>query len=57
MQTAFHVGMALNINDECVGTITKMTDAQIYIKSDCFTGWANKSEIAEAIASEPRNSE
>ena len=47
----FELGMKLNINDECVGTITEMTEDRIYIDSECFRGWATKAEIEEAIAS------
>jgi hypothetical protein len=47
----FELGMKLNINDECVGTITKMTEERIYIKSTSLSGWATKAEIAAAIRS------
>lgn len=49
------IGMYLNINDECVGRITEETADQIYIESDCFTGWAKKSEIRAAIRQSARS--
>jgi len=47
----FKLGMALNINDECVGEFTQMTDDRIFIESECFRGWATKAEIEAAIKS------
>lgn len=51
----FNVGMRININDECVGEITQVTDTQIHIRSDCFSGWANKSEILESLFTDSPN--
>jgi hypothetical protein len=51
MPIEFHVGMALDINEECLGTITQVTDDRICIESEAFTGWATKAEISEAIES------
>lgn len=48
------VGAKININDECVGMITKETEDRIYIESSCFTGWATKQEIRDSIFSERR---
>lgn len=45
----FFVGMILNINDECLGTVTQVTDDSIYIDSECLRGWAKKAEIESAI--------
>jgi hypothetical protein len=49
MGIQFYVGMALSINDECAGKITRVASDKIYIESKVFTGWALKSEIADAI--------
>ena len=51
MSIELKVGTTININDECNGIITKETDDKIYIESECFTGWAMKKEILEAIDS------
>jgi hypothetical protein len=45
------VGTTLNINDECVGTITRDDGERIFIESDVFTGWATKEEIVAAMRS------
>jgi len=45
----FQVGVQLNINDEGLGVIAKSTDAEVFIISDVFTGWATKAELADAI--------
>lgn len=47
----FTVGMKLNLNDECVGTVTQATEDRVFIESDEFTGWATKAEISSAIES------
>ena len=44
----FSIGMTLDIDGECLGTITEMTEDRIYIDSPCFRGWATKDEIAAA---------
>ncbi len=42
----FYVGMTIGIfSEECIGTITKITGKRIYIESDVFSGWMNKSEF------------
>lgn len=46
----FQVGMFLNINDECIGEVTQVTEDRIFIESEAFRGWATKAEIAEAMA-------
>lgn len=47
----FYIGMTLDINDECLGTVTQTTEDRIYIESECFRGWATKAEISEAMES------
>jgi hypothetical protein len=47
----FELGMELNMNDECIGTVTKMTEERIFIESECFRGWATKAEISAATRS------
>lgn len=49
MSEKLSVGTYLNINDECTGRITRETKDRIYIRSKCFTGWATKAEIRQAI--------
>ena len=49
MGIQFYVGMTLDINDECVGTVKQVAGDRIYIESDCFNGWATMAEISEAI--------
>ena len=53
MAVEFFVGMTLAMGwpdpDDETGTITDMTDDQIFIESDSFKGWATKKEISEAI--------
>lgn len=51
MSIKFKIGTKININDECIGSVTRITDTHIFIKSDVFTGWATKKEITDAILS------
>ena len=44
----FFVGMTLDINEECSGVVTEISDDSIFIESSVFRGWARKEEIAGA---------
>jgi hypothetical protein len=48
MAIEFYKGMSVNIDEECHGVVTEVTDDRIYIESDCFRGWATKLEIQAA---------
>ena len=49
MVREFHVGMVLDINEECLGVITTVANDRVLIDSECFRGWATKEEIASAM--------
>jgi hypothetical protein len=51
MTIEFYKGMTLDINEECLGTVTEVADDRIFIDSRCFRGWATKAEISEAMES------
>lgn len=45
----FYTGMAIELDGECTGTVTAVEETRIFIKSDAFCGWADKTEILAAI--------
>jgi hypothetical protein len=55
MTIQFYVGMVLDINDECLGTVKELSGDRIYIDSECFRGWATMAEISQAIEGLPKS--
>jgi hypothetical protein len=53
MTGQFEIGMRLNINDECLGTIIDMTDDCILIESPICRGWAPKADILATMEGPP----